>query len=47
MKAIVVYKPGDIRYESVPLPIPGPGQVRVEVQAVAIYPSAVARVLHR
>jgi hypothetical protein len=25
VRAVVVYEPGDIRYESVLLPIPGPG----------------------
>jgi len=45
MREVVVHKPGDIRYESVPLPIPGPGQARVEVRAVAICSSDVARAL--
>jgi L-iditol 2-dehydrogenase len=33
MKAVVFYRPGDIRFEEVPTPTPGPGEVLVRIGA--------------
>jgi len=45
MKAVVVYGPGDIRYQDLPTPPLGPREVRVEVKASGICSSDVPRAL--
>lgn len=41
MQAVMVYGPGDYRFEEVPRPEPGPGEVLVKVEAVGICASDV------
>ena len=45
MKAVVVYGPGDIRYQELPTPPLGPREVRVEVKASGVCSSDVPRAL--
>ena len=32
MKRAVLYKPGDLRIEEVPIPVPGPGEVVIRIR---------------
>lgn len=46
MTAAVMYAPGDIRVESVPVPQPGPGQVLLKVAACGVCGSDIPRMNH-
>ena len=45
MKAVSMYKPGDLRVEEVPLPIVQPDEVMVKVRAVGLCGSDIPRAL--
>ncbi len=43
MTAAVLYEPGDVRVEQVPIPIPGPGELLVKVSACGVCGSDIPR----
>ena len=45
MKAVRMYKPGDLRVEEVPIPVPGDGEVLLKIMAVGVCGSDIPRVL--
>lgn len=46
MKAAVLHKPGDLRYEEVPIPVPMENEVLVKVRAASVCGSDLDRVMH-
>ena len=44
MKAVRMYKPGDLRVEDVPVPVPGEGEVLLKVMACGVCGSDIPRV---
>lgn len=46
MKAAVLHKPGDLRYEEIPIPVPGENEVLVRVRAASVCGSDLDRVMH-